>query len=36
MDPLDPDNADPSALVQATITILLALAFFAVLCGYCA
>ena len=36
MNPLDPESSDPSALVQATITILLALAFFAVLAGYCA
>ncbi len=32
MNPLD---SDPSALVQVSLTILLAMAFFAVLCGYC-
>lgn len=33
MNPLD---SDPSALVQVTVTLLLAMVFFAVLCGYCA
>ena len=36
MNPLDPESSDPCALVQFAVTILVALAFFAVLCGYCA